>query len=115
MSFDGTYRYFAFAPSLLLEVMTLVGLYGETANAAPGAGGRDLVTLLCGLDNSETGELQAIDLDTTFQALPLTDGRLFAGGYWTGAVIAAFEAGLILGEELTEAQVRALQPISEDI
>jgi hypothetical protein len=113
MPFDTTYRYFAFDPALLNDVGTLRESMGDLADTAPDHNGEQVQTLLCGLDNAETGKLRAIQLGTTAQPITLTDGRIALGGYWTEAVIAAFEAGQIDGEELTEAEVKTLQPVSD--
>lgn len=113
MPFDTTYRYFAFTPSVLQSVGALRDQYGDVANTAPDHNGVDVKTLLCGLDNSDTGKLRAGVLGETIQPIPLLDGRLCVGGHWSEAVIEEFNAGQIEGEELTAAQVKALQPQSE--
>lgn len=113
MSFDTTYRYFAFSPALLTEAGTLRDSLGSLASTAPDHNGVEVKTLLCGLDNVETGKLRAIILGETAQPITLSDGRLCFGGYWSLAVKAAFESGQVSGEELTEEQVKALQPASE--
>ena len=115
MSFDTTFRYFAFSPAILTSAGTLRDSLGSRANTVPGRirRSRRVKTLLCGLDNVQTGKLRAMVLGETAQPITLSDGRLFLGGYWSLAVKAAFESGQVSGEELTEAQVKALQPVSD--
>lgn len=113
MSFDTTFRYFAFSPSVLQAVGNLRDTYGDMASTAPDHRGKIVKTLVCGLDNSETGKLRAGILGETIQPIQLKDGRLCVGGHWSEAVIEEFNAGQIEGEELTAAQVKALQPQSE--
>lgn len=113
MSFDTTYRYFAFSPAILQSATALRDGFGELANTAPDHNGVEVKTLLCGLDNSDTGKLRAMQLGVDAMPITLTDGRMCLGGYWSLAVKAAFESNQIEGEELTVAQVKALQPVSE--
>lgn len=113
MPFDTTYRYFAFSPAILGAAETLRDGFGELANTAPDHKGDEIKTLLCGLDNTQTGKLRAMRLGVDAIPIALSDGRMCLGGYWATGVKTAFESGTIEGEELTEAQVKALQPISE--
>ena len=113
MSFDTTYRYFAFSPVILASATALRDGFGDLANTAPDAKGVEVRTLLCGLDNSDTGKLRALTLGVTAVPLVLTDGRYCLGGFWTDAVIAAFESGEIDGDELTVEEVKSLKPITE--
>jgi len=113
MSFDTTYRYFAFSPAILASATALRDGFGDLANTAPDANGVEIQTLLCGLDNSDTGKLRALTLGVTAVPLVLSDGRYCLGGYWTDVVKSAFESGQIEGEELTVEQVKALTPLSD--
>ena len=113
MPFNSTYRYFAFSPALLASATDLRDGFGDLADTAPCHDGEVIKTLLCGLDNSDTGKLRALELGVTAVPIALSDGRMCLGGYWSEAVIEAFESGAIEGEELTADQVKALQPISE--
>jgi hypothetical protein len=113
MSFDTTVRYFAFDAALLADAETLRGSLGDLASTAPDHNGQDVQTLLCGLDNADTGKLRALVLGQTAIPLTLTDGRLCLGGHWATGVKAAFEGGQIEGEELTAEQVKSLTPQSE--
>ena len=114
MPFNPQKRYLAFAPSVLANADDLREEYGAIANTAPDhKGGEDIKTLLCGLDNSDTGKLRASILGVTAIPLQLTDGRYCLGGFWSQAVIDAFESGEIDGEELTVEEVKSLTPTSE--
>ena len=113
MPFNQQKRYFAFAASVLAGAESLREEYGDIANTAPDHKGVDVKTLLCGLDNSDTGKLRASVLGITAIPLSLTDGRYCLGGLWTEAVIEAFESGEVDGEELTVDEVKALTPTSE--
>lgn len=110
MPFSTQYRYFAFAPTLLDSAATLRDGFGDLADTAPDHNGEEIKTLLCGLDNAQTGKLRALVLGETAKPIELSDGRLCLGGYWTEAVIDAFESSAINGEELTKSQVKDLQP-----
>ena len=114
MHFNQQKRYFAFAASLLESADDLRTMLGKYANTAPDHNGNDVQTLLCGLDNSDTGKLRALILGVTAIPLQLTDGRLCLGGYWANDVVAAFESGGIEGEELTVSQVKSLTLQSEE-
>ena len=114
MRFDTTYRYFAFSPAILGAAEDLRETYGATASTAPNRKGAQVKTLLCGLDNAQTGKLRALILGQTAQPIMLSDGRLCLGGYWTEAVKAAFESGTIDGEELTVDEVNSLKPETDD-
>jgi len=111
--FDDQIRYFAFSPAILASATELRDEFGSLANTAPDHNGEDVQTLLCGLDNSDTGNLRAMQLGVDAAPIALTDGRMCLGGYWSLAVKEAFEDGSIEGEELTTEQVKALQPDSE--
>lgn len=113
MPFDPTYRYLAFDASVLQAVGNLRDTYGDMASTAPDHEGELVKTLVCGLDNADTGKLRAGILGETIAPIRLSDGRFCVGGYWSEAVIEAFESGAIPGEELTESQVKALQPTTE--
>ena len=111
--FDNQIRYFAFSPAILQSATALRDGFGELANTAPDHKGVEIKTLLCGLDNSDTGKLRAMQLGVDAMPIALTDGRMCLGGYWSLSVKAAFESGDIAGDELTVEQVKALQPTSE--
>lgn len=113
MSFDTTFKYFAFDASVLGNASSLRDDFGEFASTAPDAKGENIKTLLCGLDNAETGALRAIVLGETAQPLILTDGRYCLGGYWSDALMEEVDAGNIDCEELTEAQLKSLMPVGE--
>ena len=113
MPFNQQKRYFAFTASVLANAEALRDEYGDIANTAPDHNGRDVKTLLCGLDNSDTGKYRAATLGVTAVPIQLSDGRYCLGGYWSIDVINAFEADEIEGEEITEEQVKALTPQSE--
>ena len=117
MSFDTTKRYFAFNQNLLGLLGQLRAQHGGTANTAPNRKGKskgvEVETLICALDNTDTGAYRAGVFGESIMPIRLTDGRLCIGGYWTTSSIAAFESGSIKGEELTMEQVKALQPVSE--
>jgi hypothetical protein len=112
MTFDSTYRYFAFTPDVLQSATDLRDGFGELANTAPDHKGMEIKTLLCGLDNVDTGKLRAMQLGVDAVPVALTDGRMCLGGYWALPVKAAFENGDIAGNELTVEQVKELQPTS---
>ena len=113
MPFNQQKRYFAFSGSVLQSATALRDGFGELANTAPDHKGEDVKTLLCGLDNSDTGKLRAAVLGVTAIPLKLSDGRYCLGGFWAESVIDAFESGQIEGEELTAEEVKALTPQSE--
>jgi len=113
MPFNQQKRYLAFAPSVLANADALREEYGAIANTAPDHNGEDIKTLLCGLDNSDTGKLCAMVLGVTAVPIALSDGRYCLGGYWSDAIIGAFESGEIDGEELTVEEVKSLTPTSE--
>lgn len=113
MPFDTTERYFAFPQTLLANADKVRTVYGSFGNTAPTADGKRKKTLLCGLDNHDTGKLRALVLGVDAIPIPLSDGRLFLSGYWSDKVIAAFESGEIEGEELTIEEVKSLMPVSE--
>ena len=113
MPFNQQKRYFAFAASVLADADALREEYGDIANTAPDHKGEDVKTLLCGLDNSDTGKLRASVLGVTAIPLKLSDGRYCLGGFWAQSVIDAFESGDIEGEELTAEEVKSLTPQSE--
>jgi len=111
--FNDTFRYLGFPASVLANADALREEYGDIANTAPDHNGEDINTLLCGLDNSDTGKLCAMVLGVTAVPIALVDGRYCLGGYWSQAVIDAFESGEIEGEELTVEEVKSLTPTSE--
>lgn len=112
--FDTQKRYLAFGAELLADIDNIRDEFGATASTAPDhKGGEIIKTLLCGLDNSDTGKYRAATLGVTAIPMQLSDGRYFLGGYWSIDVINAFEANEIEGEELTVEQVKALTPQSE--
>jgi hypothetical protein len=111
--FDSTYRYFKFHASLLEDLATLLADYGEKANTAPDAGGIDIITLGCGLDDRETGKLRALNLGVDCEPITLADGEKCLGAYWTVKSVNAFNEGEIEGDELTAEQVKLLMPVSE--
>jgi len=114
MSFDTTYRYFAFDAPVINSLNSLRSQFGQNESTAPRhKKGKQVKTLVCGLDNSDTGELRAGQFGFDVLPITLSDGRLLVGGYWATGVVSEFEQGRITGEELTVAQVKALQPISE--
>ena len=113
MPFNLEKRYFAFAASVLAAADALREEYGDIANTSPDHNGEDVKTLLCGLDNSDTGKLRAAVLGVTAIPLKLSDGRYCLGGFWSESVIDAFESGKVDGEELTVEEVKALTPQSE--
>jgi len=114
MPFNQQKRYFAFSGSVLAAANSLREQYGDIASTAPDhKGGEDVKTLLCGLDNSDTGKLRAAVLGVTAMPLALTDGRYCLGGFWSEAAIAAFESGEVDGGEITVDEVKALTPTSE--
>ena len=110
MSFDTTKRFFAFSSEILELAESLRGGFGELASTAPDHNGEEIKTLLCGLDNKDTGKLRALVLGVSAVPIILSDGRLCLGGYWADGVVEAFENGSIDGEELTSDQVKSLQP-----
>ena len=112
--FDTTIRYFAFSPALLAAATSMRAMYGANGSTAPDhKKGISISTLLCGLDNADTGKLRAMALGVDAIPITLTDGRYALGGYWTVAAVEAFETGELEGEELTELEVRALMPTEE--
>jgi len=112
--FDTTIRYFAFGPALMAAATSMRAIYGANGNTAPDCKkGINIQTLLCGLDNADTGKLRAMALGVDAIPTTLTDGRYVLGGYWTVAAVEAFETGELEGEELTELEVRALMPTEE--
>lgn len=113
MPFNQQKRYFAFTASVLADADALREEYGDIANTAPDHKGIDVKTLLCGLDNSDTGKLRASVLGATAIPLRLTDGRFCLGGFWTVSIVEAFDLGHIDGEELTSSQVKSLSPETE--
>lgn len=116
MPFDTTYRYFAFNNAQLAEAALLRSTHGENASTGPSlrnGKSQSIKTLLCGLDNSDTGNLRAMQLGVDAIPVALSDGRVLLAGYWTESVRESFNQGAILGEELTLEQVKALQPQSE--
>jgi len=111
--FDSTIKYFAFGAALLADAEAMRNTYGATANTAPDhSAGVDVLTLLCGLDNTDTGKLRAMRLGVDAVPIMLSDGRYCLGGYWTLAAVNAFTTDVIDGEELTVAEVKALTPQS---
>lgn len=115
MSFDTTYRYFAFSPALLQSAETLRSSLGDLASTAPDHRGVEVKTLLCGLDNAQTGKLRALVLGQTAIPITLSDGRFCLGGHWATGIKEAFEGGQVEGEELNAEQVKYLLPQSEEI
>jgi len=113
MLFNQQKRYLAFAPPVLADADSLREEYGAIANTAPDHKGEDIKTLLCCLDNSDTGKLRAMVLGVTAVPIALVDGRFCLGGFWSQAVIDAFESGEIEGEELTVEEVKSLTPTEE--
>ena len=110
MPFDAQFRYLAFSSDVLQSAALLRDAFGALASLAPMRNGQMVKTLVCGLDNTATGALRAGVLGETIIPILLNDGRYVVGGYWSLAVLAEMDAGNIHGEELTEAQVRALLP-----
>lgn len=116
MPFDTTFRYIAFDSQQLAEAALLRATHGDNASTGPSlrnGQGATAKTLLCGLDNTDTGKLRAMALGVDAIPVTLTDGRYVLGGYWTVAAVEAFGAGKLDGEELTELEVRALIPTVE--
>lgn len=113
MPFNQEIRYFAFSASVMATANDLREQYGDIANTAPDHNGEDVKTLLCGLDNSVTGKFRATVLGITAVPAILTDGRYCLGGFWSKAVIAAFESGEIEGSEITLEELRLLTPKQE--
>lgn len=111
MSFDTTYRYYAFPESVLISVDSMRDSSGSLASTAPDHNGKMINTLLCGLDNSNTGKLRALELNVTAIPTRLSNGLFCLGGYWSSGILRAVENGDINATELTEAQVKALLPI----
>ena len=111
--FDTTIRYFAFSPALLAAADAIRDAYGAMANTAPDHNGVEIQTLLCGLDNVQTGKLRAMHLGLDAVPQLLTDGRYALGGYWSLDAVDAFGSGAIEGGEITEAEVKSLTLTSE--
>ena len=110
--FDTTIRYFAFSPALLANADAMRDAYGAMANTAPDHNGVEIQTMLCGLDNVQTGKLRALHLGVTAIPIGLIDERQCLSGYWALAAVDAFNSGDIDAEELTLEEVKALTPIS---
>lgn len=108
MSFDNTYRYFAFSSTILQSANALRDKLGDLASTAPDRGGESVKTLLCGLDNSDTGKLRALILGHTAMPIHLSDGRICFGGYWAQGAVDEFLNGNIEGEEISAGQVKSL-------
>ncbi len=82
--------------------------YGYYASPTPGRKEDKILTLLCALDNADTGELRAIELGKSAIPLTLTDGRLCLAGHWSESLLSLVRDGSIEGEELTKEQVKEL-------
>ena len=116
MPFDTTYRYVAFNNAQLAQAALLRSTHGDNASTGPGlrnGKSKSTKTMLCGLDNSDTGNLRAMQLGVDAIPVPLSDGRALLAGYWPESARESFNQGAISGEELTLEQVKALQPTSE--
>ena len=112
--FDDQFKYLAFSASTLANVDNLRDEFGAMASTAPDhKDGEIIKTLLCGMDNSDTGKYRAATLGVDAVPIQLSDGRYCLGGHWSIDVINAFEADEIEGEEITVEQVKALTPQSE--
>lgn len=110
MSFDTVYRYFAFESATLAAATQLRDGFGELASIAPGRDGDQVKTLLCGLDNAETGEMRALILGVNAVQVALSDGRYCLGGYWAAGMLNNPAVLTGSNEELTLAEVEALLP-----
>ena len=101
--FSDDWKWFAFPASLDLPAVM-------AAYAAPAAdNGEVFPTLLCGWDDAEHSRKRGMALGSTAPIIPLSDGRLGSAGLPTLALLAAWQAGEIEGEVLTEEQFRNLQ------
>ena len=77
---------------------------------AYGADCNGVNTLLVHLDNYERGTFRPGSMPTTVSARVLTDGRFAVAGYWSLALKAAWEAGIVQAEIITADQLQALTP-----
>lgn len=112
-AFDTTKRFFAFSPATLQSATALRNGFGKVANTAPDHNGVEVKTLLCALDNVQTGKFRALELGVTAIPLLLADGRYFLGGFWSVAAIDAFESGEIQGSEITVNEIKLLTQTQE--
>lgn len=110
--FDTTERVFAFPVSELARLPELVASYGaELPDTLLKPGSPTTRCIAGGKDQSEPPlVLRSLKHPTTASALPLTDGRYAASGYWTNAILAAVAAGDVTGEEITPEELTALRP-----
>ena len=102
MPFDMQSLIAAFPPSELARMGEYRDSYGADCNG--------FHTLLDHLDNYERGTFRAGQMPTTVSARLLTDGRFAVAGYWSLALKAAWEAGVVQAEILTPEQLQALTP-----
>jgi hypothetical protein len=102
MHFDTTCLIAAFPASELARMGEYRDAYGADCNGVH--------TLLVHLDNYERGTFRPGQMPTTVSARVLTDGRYAVAGYWSLALKAAWEAGIVQAEILTPDQLQALTP-----
>lgn len=111
-NFNLQFKTFAFQPSRLADLPTLIETYGQ-----PEYDGNLLIpkTLACGYDNSEKTKLRALRFPETVSLTELTDGRYAYTALWSIPLIQAVEQGLFPDvEELTQEQLQSLLPIIEE-
>ena len=110
-NFSTTFRTFAFQPSRLADLPSLIETYGE-----PEYDGNLLVTTICcGWDNSEFTKLRALRFPETVSLTELTDGRYAYTALWSLRLIGAVESGLFTDvTELTQEELQALIPVVEE-
>jgi hypothetical protein len=102
MHFDTQSLIAAFPASELARMGQHRDAYGADCNGVH--------TLLVHLDNYERGTFRPGQMPTTVSARVLTDGRYAVAGYWSLALKAAWEAGIVQAEILTPDQLQALTP-----
>lgn len=117
MHFETSPRIVAFPAALLGEFPALVAAYGADLPIVPARANSPTIRTLAGGRDQTDGPLtlRALDLGTTAQPTPLTDGRLAFPGYWTIAAATALTNGDIPGaEEITAEEFTALLPPPSD-
>lgn len=109
--YDTSDRIFAFPVSELQRLPELVASYGAELPDTPLK--PDSLSARCIAGGKDQAEgplvLRSLKHPTTATALPLTDGRFAASGYWSKAILAAVAAGDVTGEEITPAQLATLR------
>jgi hypothetical protein len=111
-NFNTTFRTFAFQPSRLADLPSLIENYGE-----PEYDGNILIekTLACGWDDSSHSKLRALRFPETVSLTELTDGRYAYTALWSLRLIGAVESGLFTDvTELTQEELQALIPVVEE-